>query len=456
MRTAIRLLGIAAVSAFVPMSSQTRFGSLRPFDARQKGSSFVRTAVPKCSQPTNYEEYMRSRNAPENGARAQPAPAPGPGQGQVAPTSGGTVTGEDKMMALQRELLQATSAVAKVFTGIPEPAPQSASRRGVPLTGQTLQAALKIRCDLTGAAYAVYWAKVGDVFEPVGTHIATTAADGFVSATKGFRLDVLGDGIIATCKRTMQPAFVANVQNSNLRRKEIAYKTGVTQIGVQPFEDGVIEIGNMGSSPQWTAMPAAPIMPKPQLRKAFSQLGAKYAIVWLLDASGSVLTVAADYESPDDKKTTGLLRGDGQTFTKLSKSLRLNAHGQGPVAQALQRNEEITVTFADGVDEEVCASMRRAEAAKEFGICSITFVPVIDDDTGLMGVLEYGTSNLAQLNQVALDATLSMQAESSGAGYAIYWRRDGQKVCGSARTPDSVVTILDGWRASFCCVTGNC
>lgn len=32
--------------------------------------------------------------------------------------------------------------------------------KGVPITGSTLQAALKWQCDVTGSGYAIYWANV--------------------------------------------------------------------------------------------------------------------------------------------------------------------------------------------------------------------------------------------------------------------------------------------------------
>ena len=48
--------------------------------------------------------------------------------------------------------------------------------RPVPLTGQTLQAALKIRCDTTGAQYAIYWSDQGGQLQETGVYAANPSA----------------------------------------------------------------------------------------------------------------------------------------------------------------------------------------------------------------------------------------------------------------------------------------
>ena len=50
-----------------------------------------------------------------------------------------------------------------------------------------------------------------------------------------------------------------------------------------PFEDGVIEFGNVrDTSVQWDAIPPAPAIPKGELRRAFEELGALYVLYWEL------------------------------------------------------------------------------------------------------------------------------------------------------------------------------
>ena len=104
------------------------------------------------------------------------------------------------------------------------------SGRGVPLTGETLSAALKMRCDLTGASYAIYWARVGDQLRPMGSIVAKPAVANFVSESMKIVLDANGDGPIATVKRTGKEYWVPDVQNSNLKRRELAYRFGVAQV----------------------------------------------------------------------------------------------------------------------------------------------------------------------------------------------------------------------------------
>ena len=293
---------------------------------------------------------------------------------------------------------------------------------GVPLTGRTLAAALKIRCDTTDAAYAIYWTKVNDELRVAGAHVASPQAAGFIEASKQARLDATGDGPIATVKRTGEELFVADVSTSSLKRRELALQHGVSQIAMIPFEDGVVEFGALTSA--WERVPVAPSMPKRVLRKAFEELGALYAIFWSLEKDE--LRVTADYENPDDAKRRLQLRGDGESFVKISRDLTLDSDGDGPVATALRTNEEVVVVFANNEDysENGCASMKRGAKAREHGICNIHFVPVVDEKSGKSGVLEYGVSTTAQLSRATLDATLKMQAESSGAAYAVYWKKE--------------------------------
>jgi len=304
----------------------------------------------------------------------------------------------------------------------------------VPLTGQTLAAALKMRTDLTGAAYAIYWTKVKDELKVAGSRVATPAAKAFVDGSMNVVLDATGDGPIAVVKRTGDSLFVPNVEASNLKRRELAFKTGVGQVVFTPFEDGVLEFGNLADSPQWEDVPRAPLMPKAPLRKAFEDLGALYALFWKLD--GDKFTVAADYENPRDVSKRQMLRGDDESFVKISRRIELDTTGDGPVAKSMQSGEEGVVFFGDGVTSTDASAMKREGAAREYGVTSIHFVPVIDAKGNKEGVLEYGVSGSTKLNEITLQATLKMQADIAGAGYSIYWSQEGSKAV-AARTYSS-------------------
>ena len=101
-------------------------------------------------------------------------------------------------------------------------------KRTVPLTGDTLQAGLKMRCDMSGASYAIYWAnqngklKIVDSFkspayksELAGRGVQESWAD----ASKPFALDAKGDGPIAQVLRDGEEVLIKNVGKSSLARR---------------------------------------------------------------------------------------------------------------------------------------------------------------------------------------------------------------------------------------------
>ena len=298
--------------------------------------------------------------------------------------------------------------------------------RGVPLTGQTLAASLKLRCDTSGADYAIFWSRIGDSFKVTGTHIASGATAKYVESSKAVTLDANGNGPIATVKRTQEAFWVPSIEDATvLKRRELARQGSIKQIAFVPFEGGVLEFGNAKESVVWDGIPDTPTIPKAELRKAFEELGALYAMYWRLDDDGK-FRVAGEYENPRDKKTRLRLRGDGSSFPSISAQYELDGEGDGPIASALRQDEEIVVTFAAGSEYTTSASMKRAERAKEFNIGAIHAVPIIDRDTGRKrGVLEYGVNNNKVFNEVPMDATLKLQTEGSGASYAIYWAQEG-------------------------------
>jgi hypothetical protein len=293
----------------------------------------------------------------------------------------------------------------------------------VPLTGQTLQASLKLRCDTTGAQYAIYWSEQSGKLKAMGAYAVSPSVASYVEESKGIFLDAVGTGPIATVQRTGEARFIDNVAYSDLKRKELAFKFGVSQVAMLPFEAGVIEFGNTRSRPQWASLPRAPNMPKPQLRKAFEDLGALYAMYWKLE--GNHLRVIADYENPRETQLRKALRGDGESFIKISRGLAIDIGEEGPVQEALRTGKEVVVGFGNDDAWPLCASMKRKEHAKEFNLQSVTMVPVIDEAAGEVGVLEFGVSTTAELNPITLDATLQMQVQSTDAAYGIYWKQDG-------------------------------
>eukprot|EP00966_Prymnesium_polylepis_P281373 6501855-Prymnesium_polylepis.1 len=66
-----------------------------------------------------------------------------------------------------RGIRSALSAVVATPPAVEHDSIDTAPFKTVPLTGITLDAALKMRCDLTGASYAMYWANVRGTLMPV-------------------------------------------------------------------------------------------------------------------------------------------------------------------------------------------------------------------------------------------------------------------------------------------------
>lgn len=198
---------------------------------------------------------------------------------------------------------------------------QMDAARGVPLTGLSMHATLKIRCDTTDAAYAIFWTKVRDEFTVAGTYAPPgSAAQGYVAQSESVSLNGLGTGPVATTKRSGQGLFVPDVSQSNLQRRELGIQYGIGQIAFIPYEDGVIEFGNCKSSQPWLEIPQAPSMPKMALRKAFEELGALYAMLWRLE--GDTLRVIGHFEAPREKARQKQMRGDGESFVGISRTVR--------------------------------------------------------------------------------------------------------------------------------------
>lgn len=155
-------------------------------------------------------------------------------------------------------------------------------------------------------------------------------------------------------------------------------------------------------------IPKAPTLPKEEMRYAYEVLGASYTMFWALNGNQREFNVLAEHVTTARRAALKLVRGDDKTFCSESRALRIPSSGSGPIATAAQTREVVVV---DDV-----STMRRAELAKEFDISKVSFVPVEG------GVLEYGVPSTLSLDSNLLEATLKLRVETSGAGYALYWK----------------------------------
>jgi len=302
----------------------------------------------------------------------------------------------------------------------------------VPLTGCTLQAALKMRCDTSGAGYAIYWANENGKLVVAGDYItdarrAALSAKGleksFAEESETWTLDASADGSVATVYKSKQPLLITDIASSNMKRKDLAAKYGLAQICFIPFEGGVLEYGTSDGpcTATWEEMPKCPLVPKAALRQAFENFGASYAMFWVKD--GNAFKAVADYVTDARRESLKVSRGDDETFCSKSRGVTIDANGGGPIATAAKTGKEVDI-----MDTSV---MKRAALAKEFGIHHLHFVPTDE------GVLEFGIPEKTFLTGSVLAASLKMRCDTSGAGYALYWKETDGKlvVAGDYVTP---------------------
>lgn len=226
-----------------------------------------------------------------------------------------------------------------------------------------------------------------------------------------------------------------------MSRVDIVPKYKIASIAFVPFESGVLEYGTSEGPETATwpnnfeRIPKPPPLPKDLMRNAYEGLGASYTMFWALDAGKKQYRVIADYVTESRREALRKVRGDDKTFCSESRSFSLDAAGTGPVATAARTGETQVV-------DDVTV-MKRAALAEEFRVTKISFVPVEG------GVLEYGIPVTTSLDSSLLAATLKLRVETSGAGYALYWKDTGElfTVAGSYLPPARELALIKQGRA---------
>jgi hypothetical protein len=304
-----------------------------------------------------------------------------------------------------------------------------------------------MRCDTSGAGYAIFWSNVNGKLVVAGDYVTDARkADlkskgfekSFAEESESYAVDATGDGPVASVYKSKEPLFIKDVAASTMKRKDLAAKYGIGQVCFVPFETGVLEFGTSDGpcTADWTEMPKVPTMPKAAMRKGFENLGASYCMFW--SKEGDTFKVVADYVTESRKRALKAARGDDETFCSKSREITIDANGDGPIATAFKTGKEATIVDA--------SEMKRAALAKEFGVKRIHFIPTE------CGVLEYGTPSNAFLGGNTLAAALKMRCDTSGAGYALYWKEtDGKAVvAGDYVTPARKAALeAKGKKSSF-------
>lgn len=237
------------------------------------------------------------------------------------------------------------SALAKEF-GIRRvhlvPTDEGVFEFGVPdtafLASSLMEASLKMRCDTSGAGYAIYWKEAegkltiaGDYVTP--RHMAAVMREGmdqsFAKASYEVTLDAQGVGPVAKCYRTGEAQYVSDVRfisnsDNQFKRKLLASNYGIRSICFVPVEGGVMEYGTSKGpdTANWGSMDDAirAVMPKAEMRSAFEN-GATHMIFWAKNDYDE-FECRASYVLPERVRALAKVRGDDKTYTTEVRAVR--------------------------------------------------------------------------------------------------------------------------------------
>ena len=373
-----------------------------------------------------------------------------------------------------QEYIQAKGAIA-------------AGKKTVPLTGDTLQAGLKMRCDMSGASYAIYWANQNGKLKVVDSFKAASykkelagrgVLESFADASKPFALDTKGDGPIAQVLKTGEPLFIDNVGESNLARRctcpslplPLPLPLPLLHFSTPSHRFQAMRRGLL-ARPHRTPPPHAPTAYTNAL--PFCLCGRELALQYGINAisfapyeDGVIeygTTTASDTQWTRMPQVPTLPKGvlrkafeelgalyaiywrqDGGIFrvaadyevpSSVNKRLRRRSDGVSFITNskqlALEANGDGPVAQAvrTGEEQVVCYGLKdgtdRSSKLQRAQAAQAFGIKTIHFVPFEAGVLEYGVSGEAALSDVTLSATLKMQCEATNAAYALYWKDVG-------------------------------
>lgn len=281
----------------------------------------------------------------------------------------------------------------------------------VELTGHTLAASMKMRCDTSGSAYVLYWVEVDGNFVVAGNYVPPehksvlkqeAGKKGWVQQCESLKLE--RSSMVAHIAESKEAVFMKDASSeSSFTRTELCKQFGIVSVCIIPFEDGVLEYG---SFQPWAQAPKCPTMPKAQMRVAFEKFGACHTLFWEEKPEGFV--AVAEYVTPQRKKAMQNRRGDDKTFASQSRLQTLGP--ESAVASVAKTRRDMFIPNA--MDH---GSFTRSALAQEFGIKSVRLLSCEG------GVLEYGMPLDEHLTGHALEAVLKMRCDMTGAAYSMYW-----------------------------------
>ena len=263
------------------------------------------------------------------------------------------------------------------------------------LTDVTMEATLKMQCEASGAAYAMYWKDTGGKAVVAGSyinpvHTAQMLANGKKLSFAEASLSIIKNWEMETCAvgkvlMTRKPIFIKDAKISSVLAPErviAAREYGIQSICMVPVLGGVVEYGTSDGpcTATWQSFEDAGSdgLPKAELKKAFRG-GATYAIFWKPDYRSGKYAMAANFET-SAQSLSQEARDPSTTYVSECKAYAPNIGGSGPIGTACSSG--VTVTVDVDLETQV---YKRSRLFQEWGIGSITCVPCNG------GVLEYGT-----------------------------------------------------------------
>jgi len=211
-----------------------------------------------------------------------------------------------------------------------------------------IAAQLKMRCDVSGADYCLFW-KSGPAGMDVGGSYVTpeyraeSQAKGktgtFAEASLNVVLKLAGSsGVSKTAtSQSREPVFIEDVQScAFFVRREMAVQHGIKSICFMRGSSGVIEFGSR--SADWKSAARSAAVPEAALAKVF-QSGASYAIFWkMLDAEYQAVT---DYILPEWAEALRAERGNDETYISRSLEIALSVSTTSLVASAINLHQHV-------------------------------------------------------------------------------------------------------------------
>jgi len=286
-----------------------------------------------------------------------------------------------------------------------------------------ISANLRAICDISGAAYALFWVLSQDQLSiashfvtPKGAAVKDEDGASFATKSRGIALRV-GQGLAGRAFASKGAEFVPDacaLSAASFPRLSLAKEFGIRSMGFVFRDGGVYEYG---TDQVWESLPevSTALDLTTVLKTACEASGACYTMFWA--ESGGKLSVISHYNTPERLAEIEAKHGSSkQTFASLSRATTLSV-GQGLIGRVFASKGE---EFVPDTSALTADRFPRLQHAKEFGIKSIG--AYFCDG----GVLEFGTTeqwSCPHQLRAAINVTLKLKAacDKTGAGYALFW-----------------------------------